>query len=787
MRRVIVSMMLILSVLALMCGGAGAVSSSEMQLMADFAQKGIDTFFRDWYYVSNTVPAPFGLWDRYEMIGDRDTWQTFGAAWDPEITFVSGDPALDGAVILDPRENFLWIGLNQLKLTRPGSAVFHIRIGSDQGTVLECDRTLFVVNYEDYPLLDLKRTNCDIEVPVGSMLNFQEIQKMLFVPHREEITEAFRPLREGWEVSEEDFLLEEMSGVNWNPDMFDLLRPDEKGGPGVRVIKGGTAEQRFSYRVGNISFGSEIVFRGARARIQGQAALHPGDEAAYTVTGALPERTFTWSVRGEGASVDAETGVLTVAEDTPAETLLTLKATPDDGDPVSMAVIVSPVTFSRAEYTMAEQSGFRIPIPGGDDWKRTVNTKPGKGPVFTAVSPDKTLKAEARIRDCRYLLTDEENLRREYNAATVSSRIYSNIRTSEICADGCLVRLVTYDKYSGGKPETHLGDIIYGRDTQILIFHFESTAVRGVTENGPRTLTMEMLRELAMHIGYDYSAAPITAADGQVMITEKSGIQTAAAGSKLQFIASFPDPKKVNGKEKYNNVRWGVKHYPDTENEAEGMDPAKGILLIPPDVEEPMGLRVTVRTSDFGTYGYYYLQVVPKARSVTAEPAEIFFYTGDSTPQIVKAAAEPDSVPGSALTWKAGREGIVTVHDNGDGTATLTPTGAGKTTLTVSAPGGESTKVNITVTEPVTAVELSAKGKAKPGKTVTVTAALSPKNAGNKTVEWSVDADPSVASIDGKGRLAISKEAAPGTVITVTCTAPGAPEPVTADLAVTVE
>ena len=50
MRRVFISLMLILSVLALMCGSAGAVSSSAMQLMADFAQKGIDTFFRDWYY-----------------------------------------------------------------------------------------------------------------------------------------------------------------------------------------------------------------------------------------------------------------------------------------------------------------------------------------------------------------------------------------------------------------------------------------------------------------------------------------------------------------------------------------------------------------------------------------------------------------------------------------------------------------------------------------------------------------------------------------------------------------
>ena len=44
-------------------------------------------------------------------------------------------------------------------------------------------------------------------------------------------------------------------------------------------------------------------------------------------------------------------------------------------------------------------------------------------------------------------------------------------------------------------------------------------------------------------------------------------------------------------------------------------------------------------------------------------------------------------------------------------------------------------------------------------------------------MEWSLDVDESIATFS-KGKLIISKEAPVGTVITVTCTALGAPEPV---------
>ena len=47
-------------------------------------------------------------------------------------------------------------------------------------------------------------------------------------------------------------------------------------------------------------------------------------------------------------------------------------------------------------------------------------------------------------------------------------------------------------------------------------------------------------------------------------------------------------------------------------------------------------------------------------------------------------------------------------------------------------------------------------------------------------VQWSLDVGEDIATINEKGQLTISKTAPSGTKITVTCTALGAPTPVTA-------
>ena len=173
-------------------------------------------------------------------------------------------------------------------------------------------------------------------------------------------------------------------------------------------------------------------------------------------------------------------------------------------------------------------------------------------------------------------------------------------------------------------------------------------------------------------------------------------------------------------------------------------------------------------------------------KKITLEPAAVTLYAGTDMSVEVKVTLEPEN-PFTGITWKAAREGIVEIEPGEDGTAILRPVARGKTAVTVTEPGGKKANVTVAVTSPVEQVELNASGKAKPGKTITVRTTLLPKTAGVKDVEWFVDTDESIASVNSKGQVSIAKDTPTGTVVTVTCKALGAPEPVSAELKIIVE
>lgn len=174
-------------------------------------------------------------------------------------------------------------------------------------------------------------------------------------------------------------------------------------------------------------------------------------------------------------------------------------------------------------------------------------------------------------------------------------------------------------------------------------------------------------------------------------------------------------------------------------------------------------------------------------KKIFIEPTEVLLYEGSDTAANARVVLDPDTVPLTGITWTLKKEGIVDMVAGEDGTAAFKALAVGKTQITVKEPGGKSATVNVNVVAPVTGIALTAKGKASPGKTVTVSAVLEPNHAGNKALEWSIDVDESVATINAKGQLKIAKDVVPGTIITITCKALGAPEPVTETLKITVE
>ena len=170
--------------------------------------------------------------------------------------------------------------------------------------------------------------------------------------------------------------------------------------------------------------------------------------------------------------------------------------------------------------------------------------------------------------------------------------------------------------------------------------------------------------------------------------------------------------------------------------------------------------------------------MIPAVTALAVDPAEINLYEGCDKAETVRATVAPDTIPLNLLSWTLAKEGFAEMTAAEDGAVSLKALKAGKTTVTVTEPGGKKAAVKVNVFVPVEDVELQVTGKQIPGGTVTVKTTISPKNAGKKDLEWSLDVGEDIATVNSKGQVKIAKTAPAGTVITVTCKALGAPEPV---------
>ncbi len=295
-------------------------------------------------------------------------------------------------------------------------------------------------------------------------------------------------------------------------------------------------------------------------------------------------------------------------------------------------------------------------------------------------------------------------------------------------------------------------------------------------------VTMDDLKLLASLIGYDESMAPLTVADTALTISAEGDPVTVSAGKSVQFNYAFANPEHVNKENKNDMVYWIV-FRAGTFEEADGVSiSAQGQLNVNKSLAGRVDLQVMALSSLFGSSATYNITAVPLARKVNLDPAELFFYTGSEEAQTVKASLEPAGVPNTGLTWTPVKKDLVEITEEEDGLVSIRPLKAGKTDIAVKEPGGKNAKLKVNVVEPVESVELKANGKVRAGGKVKIAATLLPKNAGNKTVQWSVDVGEDIAKIDSKGQLTIAKGVPSGTKISVTCTAVGAPVPVSATL-----
>lgn len=291
-------------------------------------------------------------------------------------------------------------------------------------------------------------------------------------------------------------------------------------------------------------------------------------------------------------------------------------------------------------------------------------------------------------------------------------------------------------------------------------------------------ITLDYLEKVASHIHYDEARAYFTYNDVRLTVeTDRHAAPVAVSGKNLQMKASFGNPDKVNKKEKNDEILWSI-------TDAEGLETTaasvtnKGLVTAAKNLEEPVTLTVTATSGYFGVKETMEIMVIPAAAKIETDPVEINLYEGSDRAETVRAAVTPGTIPLNLLRWTMAKEGFAEMTAGEDGTASFKALKAGKTTVTVTEPGGRKATLRVNVLLPVEDVELQVTGKQVPGGTVAVKATVAPKNAGKKDLEWSLDVGEDIATINNKGQVKIAKTAPAGTVITVTCKALGAPEPV---------
>lgn len=143
------------------------------------------------------------------------------------------------------------------------------------------------------------------------------------------------------------------------------------------------------------------------------------------------------------------------------------------------------------------------------------------------------------------------------------------------------------------------------------------------------------------------------------------------------------------------------------------------------------------------------LAVTVSTKTVKVNKTSLSITEGKS--ETLKATVSPSDSTDKTVSWKSSNTKIAKVDSKGK----VTGVKKGNATITASVKGAKDVKVKVSITAPVAAksVKLNkTSATLAKGKTLTLTATVSPSNTTNKTVKWK-SSDTKVAKIDSKGKV----------------------------------
>ena len=119
------------------------------------------------------------------------------------------------------------------------------------------------------------------------------------------------------------------------------------------------------------------------------------------------------------------------------------------------------------------------------------------------------------------------------------------------------------------------------------------------------------------------------------------------------------------------------------------------------------------------------------------------------------------------VTWSSSSSSRATVDANG--LVTAKNTGTATITARAADGSGRSASITIRIVRAVKSLTITGPGSVAAGKSVTLTASLTPENASNSEVTWSVDCDKSIATISSSGKLTARSGLTNLVTVTVKC------------------
>lgn len=171
--------------------------------------------------------------------------------------------------------------------------------------------------------------------------------------------------------------------------------------------------------------------------------------------------------------------------------------------------------------------------------------------------------------------------------------------------------------------------------------------------------------------------------------------------------------------------------------------------------------RYTVKVEGVGNYTgtvqKSYL-IIPPANSIRLDNSTLNLTVGES--RLLKATTDPSGAS-SGVTWTSSDTKVATVSNG-----SVKAVGKGKATITAKTSNGKTATCTVTVSVAVTGISLSRSTlRLNKGDSSTLTATITPSDAGNKTVTWS-SSNNAVVSVSG-GKIT-AKSAGTATITATT-------------------